>query len=205
MKYDYLKCNNLNWKTKNNSGFMKVEGDRVTLFTYHKVIDTEIGNVRYSFLGSFGNFQNLESSFPDFEIVPRNPKTYRQFKEGDTVDDDGDAGTIVFSTPNIIAVSWDTFCSIEWFKPNDINFTLELTEYEKTLHSLVDMPFKPGDKVVGRDTDNDNTWDFGIFEEMSEDRGTPIYMCRYKEFTECVPFNEETCKLLGTQDNYNGN
>lgn len=204
MKYDYLKCNNLDWKTKDNSGFMKVEENRVILFTYNKAIDVESGNTYYSFLGSFSNFQNLEDTFPDLEIVPRSPEAYKRFKEGDVIDDDGDLGTIVFSTPNIFAVRWDESELINWYAQGE-DFPLVLTEYEKALLSLVNSPFKPGDKVIGRDTDNDNTWDFGIFEEMSEDRGTPIYMCRYKEFTECVPFNEETCKLLGTQDNYNGN
>ena len=201
MKYDYLKCNNLDWKTKYDSGFIKVEGNRVILFTYDRVIDTGSSNTRYAFLGSFSNFQNLEDTFPDLEIVPRNSETYNQFKEGDTIDDDGDIGKVIFATPNIIAICWDDSGLIDWYKQGS-DFVVVITDYEKTLLSLVDSLFKPGDKVIGRDTDNDNTWDFGIFEEMSECDGKPIYMCRFKEFTECVPFNEETCKLLGTTNDY---
>lgn len=206
MKYDYSRCNNLDWKTKSSSGFMKVNGEEITLFCYKNSFDTLNGNSCYSYFSTFHSGETLEASFPDLEIIPRDPKTYNMFKEGDSVSYVADSGVVLFSTPKVAIVSWDN--SEVQISENgyDSDLELKLTDYEKQLMLKTRkdvIHFNPGDRVIGRDEDSDDsTWDFGIFEEMSEDDGKPIYLCKFKEFTECLPFNEETCKLLGTTDDY---
>lgn len=205
MKYDWSRCNNLEWKTKNNHGFIKIIGTEVTLFTYEPNIDSSNGNTCYSFLASFHSFEKFEEAFPDLEIIPRNPNNHADFKEGDIVLHGDDSGVVLFSTPRIIIINWID-AGFMYCENGNRNFTIQLTDYEKQLilESRKDIiHFKPGDKVIGRDEDSsDTTWDFGIFEEMSESDDKPIYICKFKEFTECVPFNEETYKLLGTTNDY---
>lgn len=205
MKYDWSKCNNFEWKTKNNNGFMKIIGTEVTLFTYKQNIDSCNGNPCYSFFAFFHNFERFEESFPDLKIVPRNPSLYDQFKAEDMVEDENNSiGEVLFSTPSIVVVRWGN--SLKYYEQGENNFCLIPTGYERQLALEMRediIHFKPGDRVIGRDENStDITWDFGIFKEMSEDNGKPIYVCRFKEFTECLPFNEDTCKLLGTTNDY---
>lgn len=60
--------------------------------------------------------------------------------------------------------------------------------------------FKPFDKVVVRDG---GLWYINFFERYLPDEKSP-YECLHGVWKHCLPFNEETAKLIGTKDEYNG-
>ena len=58
---------------------------------------------------------------------------------------------------------------------------------------------KPFDKVLVRDEDN-ATWVASLFSHMKGNRFVTINCC--DGFGYCIPYNEETAKLIGTTDNW---
>ena len=56
--------------------------------------------------------------------------------------------------------------------------------------------FKPFDKVVVRD---DGLWHINFFERYLPGEESP-YECLHGIWKHCLPFNEETAKLIGTND-----
>lgn len=58
--------------------------------------------------------------------------------------------------------------------------------------------FKPFDKVVVRD---EGFWHIDFFEKYVSDDVCP-YVCMHQIWQYCLPFNEETAKLIGTKDDY---
>ena len=58
---------------------------------------------------------------------------------------------------------------------------------------------KPFDKVLGRDNDND-FWDIDVFKYKVEDGLDYPYRCFTDNFTQCIPYNEETKCLLCTKE-----
>ena len=56
--------------------------------------------------------------------------------------------------------------------------------------------FKPFDKVVVRD---DGLWHINFFERYLPGEESP-YECLHGVWKHCLPFNEETAKLIGTTD-----
>ena len=61
-------------------------------------------------------------------------------------------------------------------------------------------PFKPFDKVVVRR--GQSVWYAEFFSHY--DAENKVYICIGLEYDECLPYNEETAKLIGTTDDYNG-
>ena len=61
--------------------------------------------------------------------------------------------------------------------------------------------FKPFDKVLARDNGSD-TWEIGFFEREDWDNKYYPYTCMYYNYAECIPYNEETAHLLGTNKPY---
>ena len=57
--------------------------------------------------------------------------------------------------------------------------------------------FQPFDKVLGRDT-NDNCWIALFFGHIG--KGSHRAVCGYFSWTQCIPYNEETKRLVGTSD-----
>lgn len=60
--------------------------------------------------------------------------------------------------------------------------------------------FKPFDKVVVRYHEGTWTIDFFAFYDLN-DKLFP-YQCMVTKYQYCLPFNEETAKLIGTKDDY---
>ena len=60
--------------------------------------------------------------------------------------------------------------------------------------------FKPFDKVVVRDTEY-STWCADLFSHIDEDYR---YACVGATWSFCIPYNEETAKLIGTTNNVEG-
>lgn len=63
-------------------------------------------------------------------------------------------------------------------------------------------PFKPFDKVVCRC--EDANWDADFFSYYSPEFVTAPYQCVGNGYQYCLPYNEETAKLIGTTNEYNG-
>lgn len=63
--------------------------------------------------------------------------------------------------------------------------------------------FKPFDKVLARDSKS-NEWKIDIFREFTADGGSEGYRynCFYDNWNYCIPYNEQTKHLLGTNDNW---
>lgn len=76
----------------------------------------------------------------------------------------------------------------------DGKLNLETLEIEKQLE------FKPFDKVVVRDTEY-STWYADLFSHIDEDYR---YACVGATWRFCIPYNEETAKLIGTTNNVEG-
>lgn len=62
------------------------------------------------------------------------------------------------------------------------------------------IEFKPFDKVVVRDTEY-STWCADLFSHIDEDYR---YACVGTTWSFCIPYNEETAKLIGTTNNVEG-
>lgn len=62
------------------------------------------------------------------------------------------------------------------------------------------VEFKPFDKVVVRDTEY-STWCADFFSHIDVDYR---YACVGATWSFCIPYNEETAKLIGTTNNVNG-
>ena len=59
------------------------------------------------------------------------------------------------------------------------------------------VELKPFDKVVVRDTEY-STWCADLFSHIDEDYR---YACVGATWSFCIPYNEETAKLIGTTNN----
>ena len=60
--------------------------------------------------------------------------------------------------------------------------------------------FKPFDKVLVRDTENE-TWHCELFSHVTY-YDVPCFHCVGGEFNMCIPYNNYTKQLLGTKENY---
>lgn len=71
----------------------------------------------------------------------------------------------------------------------------------KIMTFVPSCPFKPFDKVLGRDSDEEN-WRIDLFERYAPET-EKRYICQVKSFHQCIPYNEKTSHLIGTTDPYN--
>lgn len=217
MKYDFSKCNNLQFKAKDDGGivregFLKVSS-RGTVYVYYSN-ENKIFNhfLQIEFDGYHGIFTDATkfgewAEKHDLEIVPRDPETYTDWKVGDRVMDKDTGGIhaiaaklgdIVFLLNDNNAVT--STCTARLTK----YYTLVLTDYEQELihaeqEKKKECPFKEGDKVLVRDSDT--SWKFDIFQNY-EENACYSYECLGSEYEKCIPLNEHTWKLLGTTDEY---
>lgn len=63
--------------------------------------------------------------------------------------------------------------------------------------------FKPFDKVLAKDNSPYSSWRTDIFSNYKRDPH-PIYVCVAHCWRQCIPYNDETKHLLGTNEEYNG-
>lgn len=224
MKYDFSKCNNLQFKAKDDegevmTGYLKVtkEGEECVVYVFptdmqgYESYDRGLQFVirdyeRCEIIEDF----SVWAEEHDLEIVPRDPETYKDWKVGDRVrcmsgaevvyDIAAKLGEVVFLSKNHSQVLT---------LPINIlvrDFKLILTDYEKELIHAQELeekkkkcPFKEGDKVLVRDSDT--SWRFDVFQNY-EENACYSYECLGSEYEQCIPLNEHTWKLLGTTDEY---
>lgn len=217
MKYDFTRCNNLQFKAKDDGGivregFLKVSSSG-TVYVYYSN-ENKIFNhfLQIEFDGYHGIFTDATkfgewAENRDLEIVPRDPETYTDWKVGDRVLNKcagggglytiaAKLGDIVFLLSDNDAV--ESMCTAILAK----YYALVLTDYEQELLKAQEnkkCPFKEGDKVLVRDLDT--SWEFDIFQNY-EENACYSYECLGSEYEMCIPLNEHTWKLLGTMDEY---
>lgn len=220
MKYDFSRCNNLQFKVKDREGkeregYLKISS-RGRVYVYYSD-ENEIFNPflqiefnsHYEIFTETTNFREWAENH-GLEIIPRDPETYSDWKVGDRVrcmsgaevvyDIAAKLGEVVFLSKNHSQVLT---------LPINIlvrDFKLILTDYEKELIHAQELeekkkkcPFKEGDKVLVRDSDT--SWKFDIFQNY-EENACYSYECLGSEYEQCIPLNEHTWKLLGTTDEY---
>ena len=61
-----------------------------------------------------------------------------------------------------------------------------------------EIPFKPFDKVLVRDADN-QVWRCALFSHYNPKR-THSFICVYSLYSQCIPYNSETEHLVGTTE-----
>ena len=74
-------------------------------------------------------------------------------------------------------------------------FTIKSKRYNMEKHQ-----FKPFDQVLVRDGEYDN-WKTGIYSHYDEENGYP-YKCAGSQYRQCIPYNENTAHLIGTNEPY---
>lgn len=223
MKYDFSKCNNLQFKAKDDegevmTGYLKVtkEGEECVVYVFptdrqgYESYDKGLQVV----IRDYERCENMEdfsewAEKHDLEIVPRDPETYTDWKVGDKVisNTGNHVNTLIAVLGKAIVLVSDAEVPITGLTTAD-NLTkydkLILTDYEKELihaeqEKKKECPFKEGDKVLVRDSDT--SWKFDIFQNY-EENACYSYECLGSEYEQCIPLNEHTWKLLGTTDEY---
>lgn len=221
MKYDFTRCNNLQFKAKDDGGivregFLKVSSSG-TVYVYYSN-ENKIFNhfLQIEFDGYHGIFTDATkfgewAENHDLEIVPRDPETYTEWKVGDYISHKGAGcnyhiaaklGDIVFL---IAETKIDTKPVIATTGLLTKYYNLILTDYEKELihaqesEKKKECPFNYGDRVLVRDSDTG--WRFDVFNNYKENAIYP-YECLVSAYKQCIPLNERTWKLLGTTDEY---
>lgn len=221
MKYDFIRCNNLNFKVKDEKGnvregFLKVTS-RGKVYVYYsnenKIFDPFLQieiNSHHEIFTDTTNFEEWAKRH-ELEIIPRDPETYTDWKVGDVLKDivnPRDLFIIQARLGDMVLISditryygytYTSKCITEKCK-------LVLTDYEQEILKAQDekkakeCPFKKGDRVLVRDTAED-AWIFEIFDSSE---GGNEYPYDFKEdyYKQCIPYNEKTWKLLGTTDEY---
>lgn len=220
MKYDFTRCDNLQFKAKvqgiEKKGYLKVlHGENAYMFftDSEKVFDASL-QFEYTLCESFTNIMdfNLWAENHELEIIPRDPETYKDWKVGDKVigNTNNKVYTIIAVLGKAIILSKDSGISVTALTTSD-DLTkynkLILTDYEKELIHAQGLeekrkkcPFKNGDRVLVRDND-DAPWQHDIFYFYEEESSHP-YCCQIGQVKQCIPFNEHTWQLLGTMDEY---
>lgn len=223
MKYDFSKCNNLQFKAKGDegevmTGYLKVtkEGEECVVYvfpdgggneTYDRGLQLVIRDyARYGIIEKF----SVWAEEHDLEIVPRDPETYTDWKVGDKVicNKGNHVETLIAVVGKAIVLVRDAEVPITGLTTAD-NLTkydkLILTDYEQELLAEQEKekcPFREGDKVLVRDYDS-SEWRFAIFASYNKDSEEPYKMkSSLLSYRQCISLNEHTWKLLGTTDEY---
>lgn len=225
MKYDFSKCNNLQFKAKGDegevmTGYLKVTKEGEEFFVYIFPTDMQ-GYESYDrglqlVIRDYARSYNIEdfsdwAEDHDLEIVPRDPETYTDWKVGDKVisNKGNQVNTLIAVLGKAIVLVRDDGAPITGLTTAD-SLTkydkLILTDYEQELLAEQEKekcPFREGDKVLVRDYDS-SEWRFAIFESYNENSAEP-YRVEGEiilSYRQCLPFNEHTWMLLGTTDEY---
>lgn len=218
MKYDFTKCNNLNFKIEDGTtGYIKVVKNPIRFYLYLDIdkdsdfntdlqIYTDNLNLIFGSLTEFKNWAIRNK----LEIIPRNPETYNDWKVGDVLKYKyNKSGTLVILSilGDVVLISSEDMRCVYTYTSKFISekYQLSLTDYERELLNVdcdkkEEYPFKEGDRVLVRDTDK-NTWYYDYFLEYRINSSYP-YCCRKESYKQCVPYNERTWRLLGTTDDY---
>lgn len=216
MKYDFSRCNNLQFKAKGDegkvmTGYLKVtEGGKVYVYPDKDGYECYDGSIQLTTRdrnlceNSIINFSDWAKNH-DLEIITRDPETYTDYKVGDRVFNkiSGEHYKIAAKLGDIVFLLYDNARVLTLSSELLMKFDqLVLTDYEQELLKAQKekCPFKNGDRVLVRDND-DAPWQHDIFYFYEEESSHP-YCCQKGQVKQCIPFNEHTWQLLGTMDEY---
>lgn len=134
---------------------------------------SNVGNVR---------FIGLKLEDPDYPIIVRveGRRDFSYTKEGWYWKDYPDAECTLF--PSKEQRDWSKFTA-PWYKSGKFN--------PKTL--------QPFDKVLVKGCVS-NTWKCGLFSHVKDDASLYKYSCAGDAYAVCIPYNEDTKHLVGTND-----
>lgn len=213
MKYDLTRCNNLNFKLGNGTtGFIKIPPEGNCYFYLHdETWDSKsmMQKPRFWICVAPEAFNRYVEE-NELLIVPRDPETYVDWKVGDMVCSRqrllvctvvARLGEITFLEPLEGSVS-PYFHTSRGMKEC---YRLVPTDYEKELLGTKEedekkCPFRKGDRVLVRDKD-ECAWIFEKFDSYEDGYEYP-YICERDGYRQCIPFNEKTWMLLGTNNEY---
>lgn len=216
MKYDFTRCNNLNFKVKEEgvekTGYLKIssEGkvdmfysDGEKIFDPAVQIEVTVSGIHFLDIEDFSRWAERH----ELEIIPRDPETYKDWKVGDKVVNikHGDVYTIAALVGKAAVLTMDAgdYTALTTTDALTKYHKLVLTDYEQELLNAKGQdvcPFKKGDRVLVRDEDED-AWVFETFDSYEGGNKYP-YDCEFDCYRQCIPYNEKTWKLLGTTDEY---
>lgn len=220
MKYDFSKCNNLQFKAKGDegevmTGYLKVakEGEECVVYVFftdcreNESLDSSLQIVTrdYERCEVIEDF-NVWAEEHDLEIVPRDPETYKDWKVGDRVRCMSGAEVVYVIAAKLGEVVFlsKSHSQVLTLPINILvrDFKLILTDYEQELlaeKKKEKCPFKEGDNVLVKD--DGKFWRFDKFRLYNEGEYFP-YVCFSAVYKQCIPLNEHTWRLLGTTDEY---
>lgn len=219
MKYDFSKCNNLQFKAKGDGGevmegYLKITRRGVIYVFYtgredNKSFDSSLQIETRNYEHCYYDIKDfLEwAELRELEIVPRDPETYTDWKVGDKVKHNinDKVFTILAVLGEAIILSKDSEISVTALATAEALTKynkLVLTDYEQELLKVRGKkacPFNYGDRVLVRDADE--VWWFDIIHDYRGSAAYP-YECISGAYEQCIPLNEHTWKLLGTTDEY---
>ena len=167
-----------------------------------------------------GNFR-----ISGFEIVPRDPETYKDWQVGDIIgfeDEDGEIDIMPEHLCRVIFRSGELVAIADNCEDADINgvytcsqiyregWRLIFTDIEKRIikekeRKQKPSEFKKGEPVLVRGEQN-NIWQIAAFMGESGNPNKPYLIsggivCNF-EISYCIPYNEKTMHLLGTNEDY---
>lgn len=217
MKYDFTRCNNLQFKAKDENGkvregFLKIANCGMVYLYYSDKRPYFNPNLQFEYPLHTKMFSNTTcfgvwAENHELEIVLRDPETYTDWKVGDKVKHNinDHVSTIIAVLGEAIILSKDPDISVTALATAEALTKynkLVLTDYEQELLKVRGKkacPFKEGDKVLVKDTGT--FWRFDKFRFYNEGEYYP-YVCFSAVYRQCIPLNERTWKLLGTTDEY---
>lgn len=216
MKYDFSKCDNLQFKAKNEkgpmTGYLRVTKEG-TVYVYTDCANNEsfdsslqLETRDYEYRVDIEDFSEWAEDH-ELEIIPRDPETYTDWKVGDKVKHNinDQVFTILAVLGEAIILSKDSGLSITALTTAEALTKynkLVLTDYEQELLKVrgkKECPYNYGDRVLVRDADE--VWWFDIIHDYRGSAAYP-YECISGAYEQCIPLNERTWKLLGTTDEY---
>lgn len=204
-----LRCNNLRFRDRKRNliGSISVN-DRGSLQLTQKIHPVGMEHVVEFDISTEEGLSAFNKAYPKFEIVPRCPKYYFEFKEGDIIasmDNPEEKYRIIFRSGDFVA--YKAFRTVEG-KVSTVSslrkggYRLVLTSIENEVIAAKASEFHEGEMVIVQETDL-KPWTTGVFSEYNKISSQP-YMVKVegedapKKHLYCLPFNDENIKLLGT-------
>lgn len=215
MKYDFSRCDNLQFKAKNEkgpmTGYLRVTKEgTVYIYTdcaYNESFDSslQLETRDYEYRVDIEDFSEWAEDH-ELEIIPRDPETYKDWKVGDRVRCMSGAEVVYVIAAKLGEVVFlsKSHSQVLTLPINILvrDFKLILTDYEQELlaeKKKEKCPFKEGDNVLVKD--DGKFWRFDKFRLYNEGEYFP-YVCFSAVYKQCIPLNEHTWRLLGTTDEY---
>ena len=209
---DLTKCNNCRYKAmidgEEDYGYICVKkGGHAFLYSDKKEIYVAVWNSDERVING-----TLDRNVTNFEIIPRDPETYKDWQVGDTVKNPDAVcyiGRVIFVSGDFVAIETDGHC-VCYTREELFNegYRLVLTDIEKQIieeRKPKPYEFRKGEPVLVRNFINE-PWELSAFIEKDDKRvkaGYPFGSGPKYRFNICLPYNKKTMYLLGTTEDYN--